>query len=368
MRKKTYLFRRISALTLLLCMFLSACAAEEEVPVLLENNELSIPSITVEYGDVFNVDYATGGIHPHSEKLKFASAGTFAGFEVMSGQRVMQGDILAQLDTAALQAQLDSMKEDLDFFQDAAELELTTLNLAYQQIKEEQAQLIAAGAPEYELELKYIEAWEATMDIKHAKQNHELQFGKLEEQVRQLEETLTQDTKIIAPFDGTVTWVNSNLKKGSYLTEDMPVMAISSKDRLYVISNQVTDSYRTFCQRIYAKIGDQEFDLVMRERSMQEDMAQRRQQYNLTTEYDFVDELPAEIDTSGNALIVFLWNYRPNVLCLPNQTVYQGENGYYVYKIIDNEMVYTPVEIGVRSKQETEIISGLQEGDAVYAN
>ena len=76
MRQKTYLFRRISALTLLLCMFLSACAVEEEVPVLLENNELSIPSITVEYGDVFNVDYATGGIHPYSEKLKFASAGT----------------------------------------------------------------------------------------------------------------------------------------------------------------------------------------------------------------------------------------------------------------------------------------------------
>ena len=367
MKKKTNLIRKISALLTLCCLLLSSCASETEaVPTLVENSEVKLPAIMVEYGDVFNIDYATGGIHPYSEKLSFSASGVFAGFDVISGQQVKQGDVLAHLDSESLQAQLASMKENLEYFQEAAELELTTLNLAYQQVKEEQAQLQAAGAPDYALELKYIEAWEATMNINHAKQNHELEFGELEEQVRQLEDELTQNLQITAPFDGTVTWINTKVETGEYLTEETPIIAISSNDRLYIISEKMTDTYRTFCERIYAKIGDEEFDLVMRPRSDKEDIQNQRLQYALTTEYDFVDDLPADVDTGSNALVVFLWNYRPNVLYLPNAYVHKDEQGYYVFRVIDNELVRTDIETGVQSQIETEIVSGLQEGDAVY--
>ena len=372
MKLKTYLsrklVRKISALLVLLCLLLSACAAEEEVvPTLIETNEVKFPAITVEYGDVYNINYATGGIQPYSEKLNFATPGFFGDFDVVAGQQVKQGDVLAHLDTEAQQAQLDSLKENLEYFQEAAELELTTLKLTYQQVKEEQAQLQAAGAPDYELELKYIEAWEATMDINHAKQNHELQFGELEEQVRQLEEELSQNMQILAPFDGTVTWMNTKVATGDYLTEDTPIIAISSGDRLYIVSEKMNDSYRTICERIYAKIGDQEFDLIMRPRSDKEDVANKRQQYFLISEYDFVEDLPADVDTSTNALVVFLSNYHPNVLYLPNELVHKDEDGYYVHKVVDNKLIRTDIEIGFQSSLETEIVSGLKEGDAVYA-
>ena len=372
MRRNAYFsrntIRKTIVFALLLCLVLSGCKTEVvEAPVLLETNNLKIPTVTVEYGDVYNIDYATGGIHPYSEKLSFASEGIFDGFDVMSGQQVKKGDVLAHLDYEAMQAQLDSLKEHLEYYQEAAELELTTLNLTYQQVKEEQAQLQAAGAPEYALELKYIDAWEATMNINHAEQNHELEFGELEEQVRQLEEKLAQDMKIIAPFDGTVTWMNTKIGKGAYLTADMPIMAISTNEQLYIISEKMSDTYRTFCERIYAKIGDQEFDLVMRPRSDKEDIQNQRQQYALTSEYDFAEALPADVDTSTNALVVFLWNYRPNVLNLPNETVHKDADGYYVYKVVDEELIRTTIEIGIQTPLETEIISGLKEGDAVYA-
>ena len=372
MKQKTCLSRKFvrktGALLTLLCLLLSACTTEEAVaPTLVETKDIKFPTITVEYGDVYTINYATGGIQPCSETLSFTSNGFFADFDVIAGQQVKKGDVLAHLDTEAKQAQLDSLKETLEYLQDAAELELTTLNLTYQQVKEEQAQLQASGAPEYALELKYIEAWEATMDINHAKQNHELQFGELQEQVRQIEEELSQNLQIVAPFDGTVTWVDSELRKGAYLEEGTPVIAISSNDQLYIVSEKMNDSYRSICQRIYAKIGDQEFDLIMRPRSDKEDVANKRQQYFLVSEYDFVDKLPADVDTSSNALVVFLWNYHPHVLNLPNELIHQDESGYYVHKVVDNKLVRTDIEVGFQSALETVILSGLEEGDAVYA-
>ena len=372
MKRDTYLFRglprRISAIVLLVCTLLSACSTQtEEVPVLMENNNLDLPTVTVQYGDIYNIDFTTGGIHPYSERLNFTSSGLFDCFEVESGQQVKQGDVLAKLDNSVKQAQLDALKESLKYYQDTADLELKALNAAYQQIKEEQAQLRVSGAPDYALEVKSIEAWEATMDINHAEQNHELQFGELEEQVRQMEEELTQETQIVAPFDGTVTWLNSTVKQGDYLTADTPIVAISTNDRLYIISEYMTDTYRTYCERIYAKIGGQEYELTMRERNLKADVANNREGYILTSEYDFVDELPSGTDISGNAMIIFLWNYHPNVLYLPNELVYQNTDGYYVNRVIDNKVVQTSVEIGARSPLETEIVSGLKEGDAVYA-
>ena len=347
MKQKTCLSRKFvrktGALLTLLCLLLSACTTEEAVaPTLIETKDIKFPTITVEYGDVYTINYATGGIQPCSETLFFTSNGFFADFDVIAGQQVKKGDVLAHLDTEAKQAQLDSLKETLEYLQDA-------------------------GAPEYALELKYIEAWEATMDINHAKQNHELQFGELQEQVRQIEEELSQNLQIVAPFDGTVTWVDSELGKGAYLEEGTPVIAISSNDQLYIVSEKMNDSYRSICQRIYAKIGDQEFDLTMRPRSDKEDVANMRQGYSLISEYDFVDKLPADVDTSSNALVVFLWNYHPHVLNLPNELIHQDESGYYVHKVVDNKLVRTDIEIGFQSALETVILSGLEEGDAVYA-
>ena len=372
MKQKTCLSRKFvrktGALLTLLCLLLSACTTEEAVaPTLVETKDIKFPTITVEYGDVYTINYATGGIQPRSETLSFTSNGFFADFDVIAGQQVKKGDVLAHLDTEAKQAQLDSLKETLEYLQDAAELELTTLNLTYQQVKEEQAQLQASGAPDYALELKYIEAWEATMDINHAKQNHELQFGELQEQVRQIEEELSQNLQIVAPFDGTVTWVDSELRMGAYLEEGTPVIAISSNDQLYIVSEKMNDSYRSICQRIYAKIGDQEFDLTMRPRSDKEDVANMRQGYSLISEYDFVNKLPADVDTSSNALVVFLWNYHPHVLNLPNELIHQDESGYYVHKVVDNKLIRTDIEVGFQSALETVILSGLEEGDAVYA-
>src|SRR5207249_1702543 len=53
-------------------------------------------------------------------------------------------------------------------------------------------------------------------------------------------------------------------------------------------------------------------------------------------------------------------------LVLPRQAVYPDESGEpHVYKIESNEAESVPVKLGIQTKDESEILSGVQEGDKV---
>ncbi len=55
----------------------------------------------------------------------------------------------------------------------------------------------------------------------------------------------------------------------------------------------------------------------------------------------------------------------PNALVIPEMALMHTLTGYEVYKIIDKKAIKTAVTLGVREKGRAEILSGLQQGDAV---
>jgi HlyD family secretion protein len=86
-----------------------------------------------------------------------------------------------------------------------------------------------------------------------------------------------------------------------------------------------------------------------------------------------VGETIIEIDSGDGGLlpntpvkVSVTTSSQPNVLTIPRQALFPGENGKtYVYKVVGDELVRTPVTIGIPTLTLAPILSGLQEGDIV---
>lgn len=80
--------------------------------------------------------------------------------------------------------------------------------------------------------------------------------------------------------------------------------------------------------------------------------------------YDGPENDGIEVQTTGTIYVQM--DKRENVLCLPNECIYHADNKSYVY-VLDEQNMKTVcwVETGLVGNKDTEIISGLNEGDMV---
>lgn len=103
--------KRMSALILLLMLLLCSCAAPvaPEAPELLEPVQAQLQTATVLRGDLMDATIEYGNIFIASQPVAFSIDGTVETVHVIPGQSVKQGDILAELNTESLQAQLDAL-------------------------------------------------------------------------------------------------------------------------------------------------------------------------------------------------------------------------------------------------------------------
>ena len=77
-----------------------------------------------------------------------------------------------------------------------------------------------------------------------------------------------------------------------------------------------------------------------------------------------VGETPVE---SGMVAVLFVISDRvEDTLTVPSSAVH-FDYSYYVYKVVDGVQVRQNVQVGVANDAEVQILSGLQEGDVVYA-
>ena len=276
------------------------------------------------------------------------------------------GDVLAQFNADELQKQLDSLQAEFARMQAAAENEMNQLDLSYQQVKAQEAQLESSGAPEYVLELSDIDAWEAWMRIEHTEQIQEVEQRRIKNEIAKLEVKLAESSQIVAPCDGIVTWLSPQAVCGMELLKGTEFMTISDPNKLCVVTERQSDEYRQLCDRIYAVIGNNEYDLTMRERSKDEDMLMKAKGYRFTSTFDFSGDAPESSDAVSNAMVLFVKKYRENVLSVPSETVQEHAGSYYVYTVENGALIQTDVQVGAITALRTEILSGLEEGDVVY--
>ena len=101
-------------LAALLLAAMSACGGTGEVPALLEPAEVVFDTAVVARGDLRRAEYYDAYVVAELDELSFDVAGTVAALHVHLGDAVKAGDLLAELDTTALDKAYEEVQKALN--------------------------------------------------------------------------------------------------------------------------------------------------------------------------------------------------------------------------------------------------------------
>ena len=82
-----------------------------------------------------------------------------------------------------------------------------------------------------------------------------------------------------------------------------------------------------------------------------------------------VDDANGQLQPDANVTVTVTTAHHDHVLSIPHEAVFtNGPQVSYVYRIVNNKLVQTPVQIGIENPTRVEIVSGLSQGDTVALN
>ncbi len=254
--------------------------------------------------------------------------GVITAINVVAGQRVSKGQVLARLDNSALQQQILQ-----------AQTALTVANTLYQRQKNLWDQKIGT-------EVQYIQA----------KSNRDM----ASRQLAALKAQAGMYT-IKAPISGTVDQMD--LKLGQAIQPGMQGIRIVNLDRLKV-KTSVPETYSTQLSRgnsVIVSVPDanQTINGSLSYVSKVIDPASRS--FNVEV------RLPAKASVKPNmtAVLQIIDQKKNNAIVLPIKAIQKSEMGSYVYVNDRNKARRVDITTGATYKGQTNILSGLKAGDQV---
>jgi len=344
----------IVAITGGLAIPLSGCTPESEATAIEEYQV-----ITVQRGDI-TIDMAAAGNLSYSlqEDLAFEMAGTVEEVLVEVGDSVEEGQVLARLDSSEWEDQLTAAENSLlqtEINVKNAEIALDNAKNPYteEEIEEAEDELRMAEnqlrydlkhGPDssvlqdqervYSLQKQLDEMEEAADedDIEIKEMQLRLAEAQLENAKDEVEEALDASLEIIAPFDGFITWVNTEAEGGDEVMKGTVAVQIADPTRfeavLWVSETDIFD----------VKLGG--------EASVQVDAIS-----TLTLPAEVTDISPTAIIQSG------VVNYEVTVEAESLETVRQQQLEAM------QEQLQEAIEVGtITQEQAEEMISNRQQG------
>jgi len=256
---------------------------------------------------------------------------------IKEGQLVKKGDLLAKIDDAGLQEQLDQIKLQLDLAKTTFE---RTERLWNQKIGSE---------------MMYLEA----------KTRFEGQKKQLDQMKRQLSKT-----KIYAPFNGTIDQIFSN--EGANVAPGItPILRIVNLNRMYVEAD-VPENYLTSIN-----VGSKARVEIPAIGKSQTTLIRQTGNYIQPSNRTFRIEAPLEnlnneIKPNLNAKLSVIDYINPEALMVPKRTIRSNSEGQnYVFILSnpegENKFIASQqfVQLGKSKNEMIEIIEGISEGDLV---
>ena len=355
---KRFLTRALPA-ALAALLFLSACGREKAMPApeLLEPKGITLDTAVVRRGVIQCTAAYEGLVLPAVRELSFATSGVMTQVNVCAGSRVQAGQLLAALDVSYYEAALASQERYLAYSDEneaiiereqEIQIELARLSL------EEQRR---SGAGRDALRLAELKIEEQENSLAETRALWALDRA---EQVRSIEEmrVLVDSSRLYAPCDGTI--VSCNAVDGGYAMENSAVIWLAEDAELYLSVAAVSAAELSEADEVYASVAGQRVEVERR--------APREEYVSRTgmSAFDVTERGDADVE-SGMPVVLFVVSQRvEDALIVPSSAVYY-DYSYYVYKVVDGVQVRQSVQKGVSNDAEVQILSGLEEGDVVYA-
>ncbi len=331
------------------CVFLPD---EEEVLAApsVETKDISYTTVTVEKKDLVlkDVNLATVESQNRYDMSFTEQSGTVAKLHVHVGDVVKEGDILCELDTSAL------------------DYSITEVNLHLQKAQLDKKILIEKGASQNEIARAQVE-----IDL------IQIQLDELTKE--------KEGSVLYAAADGTVSSLNG-IVAGNYVNEGQIVVTIIDTSSLYVKISPDDFTLYKMGTEVFFEIDDVSYagevfmipSEVIVDQPVDEDPdydvydpEEEKKPKPVGLEFDtehvyikFTDT-PPENCVGSLVDTVLVIDECEDVLVVANNLIKSIDGKNIVYLLKDGKKVAQNVEIGLSTASQSEITSGLQEGDII---
>ncbi len=351
MKKGTYLIAFVFAGAMLSggCNVLPEQTVEHPNVVVEAVEETNYNLAQVERGDIYLTQklfflYAQTteeAIHFETEGRRVESVYAKVGDEVKKGQ------LLAELYSEDLQADLDNYNYQKEYYErlNAQAEELYAYDYAKVEEQVESGVLTETEGTSQKALLK-----QSLTDTTDANDDA---LTIIELRIQELETALA-GCKIYAGIDGVVTFILPRLE-GSTSDEDVTVYRIINSDEcLFRLENSEYGDQFEVGQAVHVQINDElGYDTTVK-RIVE------------STIYLEPDEIDTSLEVGTRGYVTLVLDERHDVLYLPNSCIYTADDQTYVFvEDADGMQSIQYVTVGMKGDSYTEIIDGLGEGDIV---
>jgi RND family efflux transporter MFP subunit len=299
---------------------------------------------------------ATGVIRPVTgAEVNVGSriSGTVVSLPVAIGERVAVGDLLAELDATALQAEVDKALADVN-------LSIPRVELAESTLRRREKLATKGLASEEDLEI-------ARRDLAVARAELEANRARLRSAEIQLDYTC-----IKAPISGVVAEVST--REGETVAAAFAApnfVTIIDTDRLEVLAYvDETDIGRVVLgQKASFRVdtfSEVEFDAVVTAIQPRAELQGSVVNYLVRLEFDGVDDFVLRPEMTAHVRITI--DEREQALVAPRATIKRRAGRQFVVVRRGDEWVEQDIRTGWRSDTSVELIAGVQEGDVLELN
>ena len=359
--KKPYIF-----LLSLLIMGLTGCEEDQKrgnISELLEPVGVQMYIATVKKDEIYTITTYDAEIIPYVEELMFYTDGTLESMNVMLGEMVQKGQVLAALSEEKIVKQIDALEEEIAHItklgefsdrQDQADIGIAEVELAI--LKE-------SGASQQACVLKEVDVQKRKLNLEQTRELRQLELQEKQNTLKNLRGKLGGN-QIVAPFDGRIVYARS-LKAGDAVQGYKTMICIADETRMGLSSDHIADSVISGADKVYARIRDKEYDITYVPFDAAEYITLLLAGEEIKTRFT-VDAEVGELENGQYASIVVLDSYKDNVLTIPGNALYGDAQGKYVYRLVDDQRLRCNVKVGISTDVKAEILEGLKEGDRVY--
>ncbi len=363
MNRKRKCIKPIAYLLIISCV-MSGCSDKKiEIPDLAEpvvSNESYRP---VEFGNVGRVELVNGQVVP-MEYCHFWDTDTaLENIHVNIGEYVEEGTVLATADADHIKKVIESVT-----FEKTNCVTAYAINCDIYDVKLEELKHKLKGFKELS-DKKGIKETNREIDV--LEENHRYdgllynhQIKSYDAQLKKQRELL-EDTSIYARKSGYVTYVK-DVSKGNTVRNSENVVIVSDYNDAYIelghtIDERLLEKY-TSC---YTIINGKKYALNEYEYSSNEKLVADSRNIYPSVRLRFEDS-NMKLDVGKSVAVLLKKDFAEDVLLVGNDSLYEDTKGNFVYVKKGETREVRYIETGIRDEQNTQVLSGLEEGELVY--
>lgn len=295
-------------------------------------------------------------------------AGQVLTLSVSEGDKVAKGQTLLNVDTSSVTSTMSSLRESYNATKTATEKAIENAQIGVEQaqlaVENTEALLEAGAAAEQDLTKAKQGLAQAQAGVQQARAQQAASLAQIQASMDQINKQASYGT-VTAPCAGTVTAVN--VVQGGMDSSAQPAVVIAEDSRVKINASVSEDVFAGLHTGDSAGVQISVLSDEVKSAKIVSLPAAANQQTNL---YDVSVSVPSGTEPAIGAFatVIFYTDRRENTLSVPTDCVLTGnDNERYLFTVDESgtTAARVTVETGLVGKTNTEITSGLNEGDRV---